>query len=91
MQRLRDFGTTLKEIDLLDESRLTSEQIRSIVSILLGGNKDSYPHPDVDMDGFKKVIQEKLNQEVKTWCPLKKRMMPWIRLNKIKPEKCSIM
>ena len=91
LQRLREFGTTLKEIDLLDESRLTSEQIRSMVSIILGGNKDSYPHPEVDMDGFEKAVQEKLSQEVQTWCPLKKRMMPWIRMNKIKSEKCSIM
>jgi hypothetical protein len=34
MQKLREFGASIKEMDLLDESRLSSEQMRVMCSIL---------------------------------------------------------
>lgn len=32
--RLREFGSSLKEMDLIDESRLSSEQMRAVVSYM---------------------------------------------------------
>lgn len=91
LQRLREFGTTLKEIDLLDETKLTSEQIRSMVSVIFGGAKDDYPHPEVDPAAFEKAVKVKIDNELQTWCPLKKRMLPWVRIEKIRTGGCSIM
>ena len=91
LQRFREFGTTLKEIDLLDESRLTSEQIRNMMPVILGGSRDSYPHPEANYDEFVRRVQEKLDNELQTWCPLKKRMMPWVRINRLQTGKCTVM
>lgn len=32
--RIREFGSTCKELDLIDECRLTSEQMRTVVAYL---------------------------------------------------------
>ncbi len=34
MHRMREFGVTLKEMDLLDEAKLTSDQILAVVRIM---------------------------------------------------------
>lgn len=34
LQRMREFGTNLKEIDLLDENRLSSEQMKAIITMM---------------------------------------------------------
>lgn len=47
MHRLREFGIPIKEIDLLDEAKLTLDQIRLFASLLFGGKPDDYPHPDL--------------------------------------------
>ena len=66
-----------------------------MVSLVLGGKKDDYPHPEVNYDEFDAAVQAALNNEIETWCPVKKRMMKWIRTDKlkshIKGDKCIIM
>ena len=91
LHRLREFGITLKEIDLLDETQLTNEQIRNMMSVIFGGSRDSYPHPEVDYGLFEKTVSDKIKNELQTWCPIKKRMLPWVRLDKLKAGGCSIM
>lgn len=96
MQRLREFGISSKEIDLLDERTLSSEQARTCLSILLGGNLDDYPHPEVDWYKFKSFLEKKLQECDLQWSPTKKRMKPWVSVKRFgktygKASKCTIM
>ena len=81
LQRLREFGTTLKEIDLLDESRLTSEQIRSMVSIILGGNKENLDTLFICGGLSGPELGMKNNLEI----PNKKKLEEFFKKNKILP------
>ena len=47
LHRLREFGAAIKEMDLIDEAPLSSEQMAVIVCHLTGsGNMRDLPHPD---------------------------------------------
>ena len=96
MQRLREFGISTKELDLLDERKLSSEQARVCVALILGGKADDYPHPEVDWSAFKALLQTKLKENDSQWSPVKKRVKPWISVKKFgrtygTESKCSIM
>jgi hypothetical protein len=96
LQRLREFGISTKEFDMLDEKTLTSEQMRVCVAAILGGKPDDYPHPEVDWRGFKSKVTERLDAVDLTWSPLKKSMQPWLNVKRIGEtyggqSKCSIM
>lgn len=59
--KMREFGASIKEMDLIDESRLSSEQMRVIVAALLfDGKKKSVPHPDEDWGRFATSIKKAL-------------------------------
>ena len=79
LHRLREFGCHLKEFDLLDETKLSESQIRTVIAHVLGGPLESYPHPSMDKKRFLKYVKEKLVQSPMTICPEKKVMRPWIR------------
>jgi hypothetical protein len=34
LHRLREFGVTLKEVDLIDEARLSSDQMRNLLAVM---------------------------------------------------------
>jgi len=75
IHRLRAFGVSLKEFDLLDEQRLNLDQIHKITRLLLGGERD-YPHPDIDMPAFKQRVSD---NSVYTYSCYNRRMMPLIQ------------
>ena len=46
LHKVREFGAAIKEMDLIDESKLSSEQMRVMIATLLfDGKKDNLPHP----------------------------------------------
>ena len=77
MQRLREFGISTKEFDLLDERSLTSEQMRLCVSSILGGSLEDYPHPEVDWPAFQTFVERKLRSEGMVWSPIKMCPVDW--------------
>ncbi|KAJ1392930.1 hypothetical protein B484DRAFT_459366 [Ochromonadaceae sp. CCMP2298] len=82
MQRLREFGVTLKEFDLLDERKMTSDEMQKVIWHIYGGSLSEYPHPGVDMKGLQAVVARK-NQETRpTWDPCTRKMQPWVNLKK---------
>lgn len=83
LHRLREFGITIKEIDLLDETKLTKDQIRRFCAMLFGGTIDSYPHPAVDWKSFYDMILNQNQQLSKIWDPKTKKMKAWIKLDKL--------
>eukprot|EP01006_Ploeotia_vitrea_P046618 TRINITY_DN67042_c0_g1_i2.p1 TRINITY_DN67042_c0_g1~~TRINITY_DN67042_c0_g1_i2.p1 ORF type:complete len:330 (-),score=14.24 TRINITY_DN67042_c0_g1_i2:109-1098(-) len=90
---LRQFGINIKELDMLDESTLTPDQIRDVCAIIFGGSPDDYPHPAADAKGFVKMINDKNKAEAKVWNPITKKMANWIEISKLKSAvgaKCII-
>lgn len=85
LHRMREFGIPLKELDLIDEARLSPEQIRKVCSIILGGQVDiDYPHPELDMKGFFSAVERHAKQVSKTWDPMTKTMHDWINMNQLR-------
>jgi hypothetical protein len=85
--KLREFGAIIKEFDLLDESTLSSEQMRTVVSILIGnGNVRSIPHPDEDWKVFLEAVQTLQSTTAPVYDPLRKALMPWVNI----PNLCKV-
>jgi hypothetical protein len=83
LHRLREFGVTMKEMDLIDEARLSAVQMKRMVEVLLGFNKGELVDPQLDWTAFKKQIIERTKQEPPTWDPVTKRNASWILANKL--------
>jgi hypothetical protein len=78
MHKLREFGIPVKEIDLLDEAKLSAQQIRLFCSLIFGGSSESFPHPDLDWTGFKAAINDANTRTPKVWCPIYRKLRSWI-------------
>lgn len=57
IHRFREWGSTLKELDLIDEMKLSSEQMRIVVAnIVSDGNVTDWPHVELDFNDFIRII-----------------------------------
>ena len=83
LHRLREFGIHMKEMDLIDESLLSVDQIRSVCAYLFDVTVDSLPHPGADPAGFTKRISVLSGENALTYSLGKKKMMPWIDVSAI--------
>lgn len=101
LHRLREFGASMKEMDIIDESTVSSEQMRVLCSYLYtGGDMEELPHPGVDWRAFSNKIKE-LNRTVPmVFCPLNNAMRPWVDVKQLntmyageytQSSACSIM
>lgn len=84
LHRLREFGAAIKEMDLIDESALSSEQMAVVVSCLIhSGNVRDLPHPDEDWDSFLKEVKKNLPEDRWIYDPVKEKAQPWIDIKKL--------
>ena len=79
LHRLREFGISVKEIDLLDEQPLQLTQIRELCHIILGDNKNDLPHPELNKEKFINTIKQWNSENRKVFCPLTMSLQTWIR------------
>lgn len=57
LHRLREFGCIFREMDIINESKLTSEQMRSVMAVIYaGGVTKRVPHPDIAWTEFLKFV-----------------------------------
>ena len=87
LHRLREFGAAIKEMDLIDEALLSSEQMAVVVSCLTHtGNVRDLPHPDEDWDSFVKELKK--NQPESQWIydPIDAKAQPWINMKELVKE-----
>jgi hypothetical protein len=87
LHRLREFGAAIKEMDLIDEALLSSEQMAVVVSCLTHtGNVRDLPHPDEDWDSFVKELKK--NQPERQWIydPIDAKAQPWINMKELVKE-----
>ena len=81
LQRFREFGSHLKALDMLDESKLSSDHILDILKLLLGDCE--YAHPEVNFKMFIKQVQQQLKQTQKIYDPVSKHLDYWIKLKQL--------
>ena len=96
IHRMREMGLHNRIFDLLDERPLTLGECGEFCSLLFGrAVMDGIPDPEEDLNGFVSKLQRVMNKEKGHWNPIKKRVMPWISLEKITTiygdSSCSIM
>ena len=72
-----------KDIDNLDEAKLTPDDMRSVLSLILGGSKNDYTHPEVDIEALITTIKTKLAQEPLILNPLTLKYTQCIDVKKI--------
>mmetsp|Transcript_10092 Transcript_10092/g.10914 ORF Transcript_10092/g.10914 Transcript_10092/m.10914 type:complete len:481 (-) Transcript_10092:311-1753(-) len=89
LHRMREFGASMKELDIIDESTLSSDQMRTVCAYLLaGGDIGAIPHPGVEWKNFVGKLRELTSREPKVFCPIAQTMKPWVdikQLNKFYP------
>jgi hypothetical protein len=87
LHRLREFGAVMKEMDIIDESTVSSEQMRVLCSYLfLSGDLKQLPHPDEDWSAFSSRIKELSASVPLVFDTISNSMKPWVdmkQLNKI--------
>ena len=96
LHRLREFGTTNKLIDLLDERPLSQHEILDLVALILGSTaKDQLPHPQLDWKHFLKDLGRLQSLVPEVWDPIHNKKKPWFDLRKLSralgPPNCNIM
>merc|ERR1712157_411539 len=79
LHRIREMGFSHKLFDLLDERKLTKDELKDFFLLLFGpGKLDGMPDPQIDWKGFLKHIETIVNKyEKKQWNPIKKAVAPW--------------
>jgi len=84
LHRCREMGFHDRTFDILDERALTMGELKDFFALLFGEeNFDGIPDPSLDWDGFSKRIGSIVKEEKQQWCPIKKRILPWINMKKL--------
>ena len=84
LHKLREWGTSVKVLDTLDEFPIDCSALPAFCEIILGKDAcDGLPHPQLDWKGFLKAIDEKQKQIPEVWDPARKRKRPWFDLRKM--------
>ena len=90
LHRCREWGSHFKEFDLLDEGKLSLDQIRTVCALILGGDKTAYPHPAADMKGFLNFVKRQQGTQPAVMNPKTKRLTPWVDIGKLGGGGCTI-
>ena len=86
VHRFREFGAAIKEMDLIDEGMLSSEQMRVVAShLVFSGAARDLPHPDEDWASFCSQLHTGMSagKGGQTWNPLTKKMCDWIDMKRL--------
>ncbi len=87
LHRSREFGISLKDMDLIDEQKLSSDQMRSLTSYLVSdGDAFKMPHPDGDFDKFFKEIKRLSLTAPRIYCTVRKQEHTWIDFDHLRKE-----
>ena len=86
LHRMREMGFYHRVIDMLDERRLSKEELREFFRLLFGHAFDEAPDPDVDWHAFVQLVEDLQSKEPKVWNPITKRMSSWVDIKKLNRE-----
>lgn len=82
IHRSRELGYHDRLFDLIDERPLTAGEMKDYCVLLFG--KNHFTDPTIDFERFYEELVDVLREESFQWNPVKRRMMPWINLKKLK-------
>lgn len=81
IHRIRELGVISKELDLIDEALLSTDQMMAVVALLLtSGSVSDMPHPDLDWQAFANFVNNLNSTLPMVWCPIKKSLQPRINM-----------
>mmetsp|Transcript_61441 Transcript_61441/g.90118 ORF Transcript_61441/g.90118 Transcript_61441/m.90118 type:complete len:386 (+) Transcript_61441:78-1235(+) len=84
LHRIREWGTSNKFMDFLDEKRLTSSEFVEFAKIIFGRDAtEGLPHPTANWPGFKEKMLILLSKTPLVWDPLRERKRPWVSMKKL--------
>jgi hypothetical protein len=87
LHRMREMGFHNRLFDLLDERKLSKDELRDFLKILFGtGPMDEAPDPEADWKGFVETVAKMVDKEKKQWNPVKQKMEPWVDVKRLKKE-----
>eukprot|EP00549_Striatella_unipunctata_P012844 CAMPEP_0118705956 /NCGR_PEP_ID=MMETSP0800-20121206/20234_1 /TAXON_ID=210618 ORGANISM="Striatella unipunctata, Strain CCMP2910" /NCGR_SAMPLE_ID=MMETSP0800 /ASSEMBLY_ACC=CAM_ASM_000638 /LENGTH=207 /DNA_ID=CAMNT_0006608325 /DNA_START=218 /DNA_END=841 /DNA_ORIENTATION=+ len=92
LHRCREMGFHHRIIDMLDERKLTKDEVKDCCRFLFGAEKTNnrlLADPATDWKGFLKELKQLLQQEPLQFNPIKRRMTPWIDVNRLRREYSS--
>lgn len=81
---LREFGTSAKVLDLLDEKSLSATEVAQLAGLIIGEHAEDLPHPDMGWSRFESALETALRNEKHVWDPIKKKYCPWISVKKLR-------
>ncbi|KAL3816436.1 hypothetical protein ACHAXA_000086 [Cyclostephanos tholiformis] len=86
LHRLREAGLLPKIFDVLDERPLTLDQLHEFCRIFFIGDEGciDLPHPrKSSWENFFQALKVLMDKEKSQWNPVKKKVMPWIDMEKL--------
>jgi Mg-chelatase subunit ChlD len=88
LHRLREMGFYDNILDLLDEKKLSKDEVIQFCKLLFGPNFlcEVSVDPYNDWNGFCTFLGTLMKNEQKQWNPVRRRMEPWIDINILKRE-----
>jgi len=96
LHRLREFGCIMSELDHIDESKLSAEEVIKICHLIFGGESSDYPHPQKDLKTLSQILHKCNDKNGKVWDSTKGSEQYWVNVGKIASKyghqsRCSIM
>lgn len=80
VHRIREFGIRMKEMDLLDETKLSTDQMRAMVATLtIGGPPSEVPHPEVDWSRFLTFTNTVTQNQPTVYCPIECKQKRYLK------------
>lgn len=86
LHRLREWGTSRKIFDVLDERNLAVSEMHELITLILGPEAEDLPNPQLDWDGFEAQLKQMLTRVPLVWDPLRSRRREWFNLTKLRAE-----
>lgn len=85
LHRMREFGVSLKEFDVLDESKLSYEQLRKVCMLVYGKVEiERLTLPEIDLRAFCDGLNNLNGRPAfQVWSPIHKKMLPWVDTKKL--------
>jgi Domain of unknown function (DUF4149) len=81
LHRMREMGFHHPLFDLLDERKLSLDEVKMFLRLLFGSYEA--PDPEENWMGFCSAVERLLAKEKNLWNPVAKKVMPWIDLNEL--------
>jgi Mg-chelatase subunit ChlD len=85
LHRMREMGFSHRIFDILDERKLSKDELWEFFLILFGNSKlDGVPDPDVDWKGFLASIALLVENEKPQANPFTRKLEPWVNMKQLR-------